>query len=165
MVNSIEDIVGNLKFVPDVSRTGKLWLQFMDFVSIIRMFIRAERTGNFELHIYSSKQMLPYLAAAGHDKYAIAIRKYLQDIKNLCPCLYKERSFTICRNEKLFWSATFTDQVIEQTPMRSGKSQGGMINTTHNDAARTKWLLSSHIVANYTVSTQGLDWSYHRDMV
>ena len=32
VVNSIEDIVGNLKFVLDVSRTGKLWLQFMDFV-------------------------------------------------------------------------------------------------------------------------------------
>ena len=159
VVNSIEDIVGNLKFVQDINRTGKLWLQFMDFVSIIRMFIRAERTVNFELHIYSSKQMLPYLAAAGHDKYAIAIRKYLQDIKNLCPCLekkYKEGSFTICRNEKLFWSGAFTDQVIEQTLMRSGKSQGGLINITHNDAARTKWLLSSHIVANYTEALRDL---------
>ena len=82
VVNSIEDIVGNLKFVQEVSCTGKLLLQFMGFISIIRMFIRAARTGNFELHIYSSKQMLPYLATAGHDKYAIAIRKYLQDIKN-----------------------------------------------------------------------------------
>ena len=31
----------------------------------------------------------------------------------------------------------------------SGKSQGGLINITHNDSARKKWLLSSHIVANY----------------
>ena len=51
VLNSTGDIVGNLKFVQEISRTGKLWLQFMDFVSIIRMFIRAERTGNFELHI------------------------------------------------------------------------------------------------------------------
>ena len=53
-------------------------------------------------------------------------------ILRICPCSekkYKEGSFTICRNEKLFWSGTFTDQVIEQTPMRSGKSQGGL--TSH----------------------------------
>ena len=87
VMNSIGDIVGNLMFVQDVSRTGKLWLQFMDFVSVVRMFIRAERTGKFELHISASEQMLPYLASAGHDKYTVAIRKYLQDVKNLCPCL------------------------------------------------------------------------------
>ena len=95
VVKSIVDNVGNLKFVQDVSRTGKLWLQFMDFVSIIRMFIRAQQTRKFELHISSSEQMLPYIAAAGHDKYTVAIRKYLQDFKNLCPCWekkYKEGS-------------------------------------------------------------------------
>ena len=32
---------------------------------------------------------------------------------------------------------------------RYGKSHGGLINITRNDAAQTKWLLSSHIVANY----------------
>ena len=51
VISSIGDTVGNLKFIKDVSRTEKLWLQFMDFVSIIRMFTRAERTGNFELPI------------------------------------------------------------------------------------------------------------------
>ena len=84
------------------------------------MFIRAEQTGNFELHISSSVQMLPYLAAVGHGKYTIAIRKYLQDIKDLCPCLekkYKEGSFTICRNDNLFWRGSFTNQVTEQTLM------------------------------------------------
>ena len=91
------------------------------------MFIRAERRGNLELHISLLERMLPYLAAAGHDKYKVAIRKYLQDIKNLCPCLekkYKAGSFTICRNDKHFWIVTFTNQVTEQTLMRSGKSQG-----------------------------------------
>ena len=68
----------------------------MDFVSIIiRMFIRDERTGNFELHISSLEKMLPYLAAANNT---VIIQKYFQVIKNLCPCLekkYKEGSFTI----------------------------------------------------------------------
>ena len=71
VISSIGDIVGNLNFAQDVTRTGKLWLQFMDFLSI-RIFIRAERTDNFELHISLSEQMLPYLAVAGHDKYTVA---------------------------------------------------------------------------------------------
>ena len=131
----------------------------MDFVSPIRMFIRAGRTGNFELHVSSSKQMLRYLAAAGHDKYTVAIWKNLQDIKNLCLCLekkYKDDFFTIFRNAKLFCSGSFTDQVIEQTLTRSDKSKGGLISTTHNDLEWTKWLLSSHIVANYTEALRDL---------
>ena len=103
--------------------------------------------------------MLPYLAVTGHDKHTAAIGKYLQGIKNLCPCLekkYRERSFTIFRNDKLYWSGCFSDQVIEQALMRSGRSQGGLINFTHNDSARTKWLLLSHIVANYTETLRDL---------
>ena len=77
VISSTGDIVGNLKCVQDVSQTGKLWFQFMDFASIIRMLICAEQTGNLELHISSSEQMMLYLAAAGHDKYTVTIRKYL----------------------------------------------------------------------------------------
>ena len=55
-----------------------------------------------------------------------------------------------------FWSGCFTDQVIEQTLIQSGRSQGGLINITHNDSARTKWLLSSHIVGNYTEAFRDL---------
>ena len=32
VIGSIGHIVGNLKFVQDVTETGKLWLQFMDFM-------------------------------------------------------------------------------------------------------------------------------------
>ena len=77
VIDKIDDIVGTLKFVQNVSRTGKLWLQFTHFVSIIRIFIRVERTGDLELHIASTEQMPPILAAAGHDKYVLAILKYL----------------------------------------------------------------------------------------
>ena len=49
---------------------------------MIGMFIHAEQTGNFELFIFSSEQLLLYLAAAKHDKYRAAIQKDLQDIKN-----------------------------------------------------------------------------------
>ena len=52
------------------------------------------------------------ISPTGHQ-----LRKYVSDIINLCPCLeekYKQGSFTICRYDQLFWSGTFTDQIIEQ---------------------------------------------------
>ena len=61
----------------------------MDFVSSITMFICAEWTDNLhELHISSSEQMLPYVAAADYGAYTVAIRKYLQVIKNSVPFSY-----------------------------------------------------------------------------
>ncbi len=42
------------------SRTAALWLQYMDMVDILRKYIRAERTGNWELHLQAVSEMLPY---------------------------------------------------------------------------------------------------------
>ena len=146
----------------------------MDFASIERMFIRAERTGDWNLHIHASEQMLPFFAAAGHNSYLKSVLLYFQDIKNLCTCLkskYEKGLFTIWRKDKLFWSGAFTDQVIEQDLMLSGKSEGCLINITHKEAVRTKWLLSSHVFANYSNALRDLTgvktgtWSeQHRDM-
>ena len=46
------------------SRTARYWLMFMRFVSIVRMFIRAEHTGNWDLNIKAS---LLYFPASGHN--------------------------------------------------------------------------------------------------
>ena len=123
------------------------------------MFIRAERTGNWKLHLHASEQMLPFFAASGHNNYTKGVRKYLQDVTNLCPCLtkkYADGLFTIWRKDSLVWSGTFTDQVIEQDLMLSAKTEGGLLNITHKEAARTKWLLSAHVVANYTEALRDL---------
>ena len=118
--------------------------------------------------------MLPFFAAAGHNNYLKSVLLYFQDIKNLCTCLkskYEKGLFTIWRKDKLFWSGTFTDQVIEQDLMLSGKSEGGLINITHKEAARTKSLLFSHVLTNYSNALRDLTgvktgtWSeQHRDM-
>ena len=63
----IQEELSNLKLIHDANRTGKLWIQFMDFASIARMFIQTERTRDWNLHIHASEQMLPFFAAAGHN--------------------------------------------------------------------------------------------------
>ena len=51
------------------SRTASLWLQYLDMIDILRNFIRAQRVGNWELHLQSLSDMFPYLAASGHNYY------------------------------------------------------------------------------------------------
>jgi hypothetical protein len=46
--------------------------------------------------------------------------------------------FTVRRNSPLFWCL-----------MLSGKTSDGLVNITHNEAARAKWLLPAHIFAQY----------------
>ena len=65
------------------SRTAKLWLQYMEMIDILRRYIlrryiRAERTGNWELHLQTLSEMLPFLAASGHNNYTKSVWIYLQ---------------------------------------------------------------------------------------
>src|SRR6218665_728528 len=39
------------------SRTGDLWINYMDKVSLLKMFLYAERTGFWRLHLYCSTKM------------------------------------------------------------------------------------------------------------
>ena len=66
-----------------VCRTAKLWLQFMDMIDIIHTIIKAERTGNWHLHLQSIEVMLPYLAASGHNLCTKCARLYIQKMMKL----------------------------------------------------------------------------------
>ena len=65
------------------TRTAKLWFQCLCMVEIICMLIKAERKGNFDLHLQSFWEMLPYFTASGHHIYARSAHIYLQRMQNL----------------------------------------------------------------------------------
>ncbi|KAJ8878764.1 hypothetical protein PR048_019350 [Dryococelus australis] len=69
------------------SRTGKLWVQYVQQVDILHLFIRAERSGDWELHLKCVRSMLPYLHAAGHVHYAKSAHLYVQQIEDLIHAL------------------------------------------------------------------------------
>ena len=52
-------------------------------IDIMRKSIKAERTGNFKMHLESVKDMLPFLAAAGHNHYTKSSWLYLQQMYDL----------------------------------------------------------------------------------
>jgi len=65
------------------SRTAKLWFLYLVQMQTLKMFIRAERTGDWELHLVAVSRMLNLFAATGHNQYARCARLYLQMMREL----------------------------------------------------------------------------------
>ena len=59
------------------TRTEMLWLQYLDMVSILQRFMKAERMANWKLHLQTVQDMLPYFAVSGHSLYAKSAYVYL----------------------------------------------------------------------------------------
>jgi len=51
------------------SPTAKLWLQYIEYIETLKLFIRAKRSGNWSLHLAAVARMLNLFAATGHMDY------------------------------------------------------------------------------------------------
>ena len=108
------------------SRTAKLWIQYLDYIQVVKNFIRGERTGNWSLHLQSVSKMLNLFAATGHIHYAKCARLYLQQMLALeiqypwVHAKFQEGYHTVRRSSR-YWAGLWTDLIIEQVLMRSIK--------------------------------------------
>ena len=111
------------------SKTGQLWLQLMDMVRLLRQFIKAERTGNWLLHLRTLRDMMPYFAAAGHNNYLKSACVHIQNmvaLKETHPNVYNiflEGHHVVRRSDR-YWAGLSLDFLIETTFMRTMKSSG-----------------------------------------
>ena len=164
--NVLERIKDSLKnhseSVKKSSRTSALWVQYMDMIDILRKFIRAERTGNWELHLQALQDMLPYMAASGHNSYTKSALLYLQQMSNLKtqhPDVQQHfnKGLHVIRRSNRLWAGLSSDLIIEQVLMRSLKTSGGLTRgrgmTEHQ---RLLWLLSRPACAEVNQAMQEL---------
>ena len=78
---AIADEVSELKTkLKAKSRTAKLWLLYLDYISVAKLFILAERTSDWELHLHAITEMLNLFASTGHINYAKSARLYVQEM-------------------------------------------------------------------------------------
>ena len=132
-------------------RTAKLWVQYMNYIDVIKFFMRAERCGNWNDHLTAVSKMLNLFAAAGHYNYAKCARLYLQMMRNLKrdhPWLYEQfavKGYHCVRRTDKYWAGLWTDLTIEQTLMRAIKSNGGLTRGRGMDeSSRTLWATTLH---------------------
>ena len=80
LLHEISDKLNAEKQTLKEHRTAKFWLQYIEMIGILRMFIKAERIGDWNLHLQAVQKMLPYFAAALYTKSAYI---YLQKMQQL----------------------------------------------------------------------------------
>lgn len=105
-------------------RTAKLRGQYLEMISIFKTFLKAERTGNWELHLKCVRNMLPYFAASGHNLYTKPSYVYLTDMQSLAntyPDVHLQfiNRHHVMRRSDRHWAGISTDLIIEQVLMRS----------------------------------------------
>ncbi|VDI06569.1 Hypothetical predicted protein [Mytilus galloprovincialis] len=144
------------------SRTSSLWLNFCRMTNILSKFLIAERTGNWDLHLSSIQEMLPFFVAAGHNLYAKSAYVYLSMMQRLeidHPEVYRhfKAGHHVLRRTDRFWSGLSTDLTIEQILMRSVKSSGGLTRGRGmGESQRAQWILSMPACADYNSAMQDL---------
>jgi len=151
LCTKVQQMLCNLKaYLCEHSRTAGLWCQYLEYVSILKSFIRAERTADWSLHLMTFSKMLNLFAATGHNSYAKSGRLYLQMMLQLPekhPLVHEQLSngFHAVRRSDRYWAGLSTDLTIEQVLMRAVKGRGGL---THGrgmtDSVRLTWVRSLH---------------------
>ena len=83
----------------------KFWWEYMKMVEILLHFTRAQRNGNWELHLFAFKSMLPYFMRYNHTNYARWGTVYLNEMHQL-PSEVKEEfmngNFVVKRAKQSF---------------------------------------------------------------
>ena len=172
-LEDLEILTENLQQLKDelcrVSRTSKLWIQYISYIEVLKLFIRAERTGNWNLHLVAISKMINLFAATGHINYAKCARLHLQNMMDLpvdYPWVYKcfaEQGCHTVRRSDRYWAGLWSDLIIEQCLMRSLKSRGGITRGRGiTESVRQLWVSSMHRCASVHDSMGNLTGQHHK---
>ena len=139
------------EYSEDSSDPMKLfWNTYLEMVSTLMNCIRATREGNWNLHLDSIKEMLPWFFAYDHTNYARYLPVYLVTMTSLedthpeAHRLLLDGDFGVQRSKQHGFSRLPVDQTIEQTLNRSTKTKGGIVGFSLRKGAVQRWMLTAH---------------------
>ena len=99
-------------------------------VGLLLKYIRAERLRLWDLHLQAAVEMLPFLAASGHNLYVMSVKIYQQEMAKIKTSYSEiskafERGVHTIKRSKLRWAGLSAYLVIVKEHMRSLKTSGG----------------------------------------
>ncbi|KAL9957037.1 hypothetical protein ACROYT_G038621, partial [Oculina patagonica] len=124
----------------------QVFRHYMQMVMEMMQFIRAIRTGDWQLHLTSLQLFTKYFFAHDRINYARMIPLYLAEMSMLPesdPEIYEEfrkGNWAVNKNPDVPFCALGADHALEQIN-RSMKVSGGLVGITLNPNARTKFFL------------------------
>ena len=148
-LDTYEDLITSLETLSEQSKTTKLWVDcLIKPVLLMMVFVRAEREGDWPLHLWAVQEMMPYFFAAGHHNYArYGLYYYLRSMEKL-PAEILEKFLKgehVMHYRPGIWNGIWSDMYIETTFMRYGKGPKGIIGITLKPSAVKRWAFSMHV--------------------
>ena len=122
------------------------WWDYMNMVSILLCFTRAQRDGLWDVHLYAFKRMLPFLFRYDHINYARWGTVYLAEMSVLPREVlseFQEGNFVVKRTDRCF-NQVSADQSTEWLNA-TGKKSGGLVGITRIATALSRWTLSFNL--------------------
>ena len=158
-VTSYKEFHQLLDDLSEKSLLAKHWIKnLVKPVLIMMLFVRAEREGDFLLHYYACKQMMPYFFAASHWNYARDGLVYIRSMERLPNSVltpFLEGKHVVYLAEGL-WNGIWTDMSIESTYMKIGKGPSGIIGVTTKERSVKIWSHSHHLCGELATELEDL---------
>ena len=163
-----EDLKETIKQLEQLKRERRetseffaFWEEYAAMVELLLQFIKAERTGNWKLHLDTVAAMTPYFFVTDRHNYARWLPVYLADMNQMeikHPTVYRE---FMSGNHNVSWasnpfSQVSTDMALEQSINADSKSKGGIVGISQRPAALQRWFLTSHERAAITTSLKSM---------
>ena len=143
----MDDLQQALNDAASHNRTVKLWVNcLINPVLTIMKYVRAEREGDWPLHLAAVNEMMPLFFAASHFNYARYGLYYLRAMAEMPEDVrqhFMKGEHTMHHNPGLF-NGIWSDMAIETTFMRYGHGQSGIIGITLRPETLKTWAYSLH---------------------
>ena len=143
------------------SKLFAFWDEYGCMVTSLLQFLKAERTGNWRLHLSSVAAMLPHFFAMdrqNYSRYLPVYLAYMQRLEVTHPEVYNEfaaGNHSISRTGQPF-SQVSTDMAPEQSINADSKSSGGVIGISQSPSALERWFLTIHERASITSALKAM---------
>ena len=139
------------------SRMFSLWEEYCSMVDIVLQLIKAEKTGNWDLHLSAVAAMTPHFFAMDIPNYSRWLPVYFIDMHRLestHPRVHQaflSGEHSISRSAQPF-SQVSTDMALEQSINADSKAKGGIIGISQTQSALDRWFLTIHERASVTTT-------------
>lgn len=139
----------------------QFWWQYTEMVCILLRFTRAQREGQWHLHMYAFQEMLPFFHRYDHTNYARWGPVYLAQMKQLpaeVQAEFESGNWVVKGSSRRF-NQVDPDQAQEWLN-GTGKRGGGIVGITRTPSALFRWTLSYSLRALIAAKTRKM---YHLD--
>ncbi|CAH1277494.1 Hypp9663, partial [Branchiostoma lanceolatum] len=125
------------------------WDEYVSMVLLLLQFIKAERSGDWPLHLSATARMVPCYNSMDRTNYARWLPVYLADMRQLqekhpqVHHAFMTGEHAIARSNQPF-AKVWTDMALEQSINLDSKTSGGVVGISQKPGALERWFLTVH---------------------